>query len=88
VQHLLTHKNWKFEKYITLKIQTDDLQKIQATSADNINMSVDSTVNWRITNVEVAATMAAETMVQSGQGSVAVSDPLCALRTVDWAKCR
>ena len=69
--HLLTHKNWKFEKYITLKIQTDDLQKIEATSADNINMSVDSTVNWRIVDVEVAATMAAETMAATGQGEVA-----------------
>merc|ERR1711903_319906 len=51
--------NHKFEKFITLKIQTDELEKIQATSADNINMMVDSTVNWRIVDVEVAATMAA-----------------------------
>lgn len=64
--HLLTHKNWKFEKFITLKIQTDDLERIQATSADNINMTVNSTVNWRIVDVEVAATMAAETMASSG----------------------
>ena len=28
--HLLTHKNWKFEKFITLKIQTDELEKIDA----------------------------------------------------------
>merc|ERR1719198_1746999 len=69
--HLLTHKNWKFEKFITLKIQTDDLEKIQATSADNINMMVNSTVNWRIVDVEVAATMAAETMAMSGTGNVA-----------------
>merc|ERR1719262_629656 len=65
--HLLKHKNHKFEKFISLKIQTDDLEKIQATSADNINMMVDSTVNWKITNVEVAATMAAETMAASGR---------------------
>merc|ERR1719359_2348056 len=69
--HFLTHKNWKFEKFITLKIQTDDLEKIQATSADNINMMVNSTVNWRIVDVEVAATMAAETMAMSGTGDVA-----------------
>merc|ERR1719399_2466628 len=68
--HFLTHKNWKFEKFITLKIQTDDLEKIKATSADNINMMVDSTVNWRIVDVEVAATMAAETMAMSGKGSI------------------
>merc|ERR1719408_1176675 len=65
--HLLRHKNHKFEKFITLKIQTDELEKIQATSADNINMMVDSTVNWRIVDVEVAATMAAETMASTGK---------------------
>merc|ERR1711939_283479 len=65
--HFLTHKNWKFEKFITLKIQTDELERIQATSADNINMLVNSTVNWRIVDVEVAATMAAETMASSGR---------------------
>jgi len=69
--HFLTHKNWKFEKFITLKIQTDELERIQATSADNINMLVNSTVNWRIVDVEVAATMAAETMAQSGKGKIA-----------------
>ena len=38
--HILNHKNWKFEKFMTLKIQTDDLEKIHATSADNIEMQV------------------------------------------------
>merc|ERR1719379_616191 len=65
--HLLKHMNHKFEKFMTLKIQTDELEKIKATSADNINMMVDSTVNWRIVDVEVAATMAAETMAASGR---------------------
>ena len=55
------------QKFMTLKIQTDDLEKIQATSADNINMMVNSTVNWRIVDVEIAATMAAETMAISGR---------------------
>merc|ERR1719181_1103251 len=65
--HLLDHMNWKFEKFMTLKIQTDDLERIQATSADNINMMVTSTVNWRIVDVITAATMAAETMATSGK---------------------
>jgi len=51
--HFLNHKNWKFVKFITLKIQTDDLEKIKATSADNIEMEVTSTVNWRVADVEV-----------------------------------
>lgn len=65
--HLLNHKNWKFEKFMTMKIQTDNLERIQATSADNIIMNVTSTVNWRIIDVECAATLAAETMAISGR---------------------
>jgi len=59
------------DQFISLKIQTNDLEKIKATSADNIEMSVTSTVNWRITDENVAGTMAAETMNESGKrGSV------------------
>merc|ERR1719248_4204 len=65
--HVLNHKNWKFEKLMTLKIQTDDLEKIQATSADNIEMQVTSTMNWKITDVIIAATNAAETMAVTGK---------------------
>merc|ERR1712054_734885 len=72
--HLLDHMNWKFEKFLTLKIQTDELQKIQATSADNINMMVTSTVNWRITDPVTAATMAAETMATSGKAGEISAD--------------
>jgi len=72
--YLLDHMNWKFEKFMTLKIQTDDLEKIQATSADNINMMVTSTVNWRITNPVIAATMAAETMATSGKSKDVSAD--------------
>ena len=68
--HLLTHQKWRFEKFITLKIQTDDLECIEAASADNVIMSVDSTVVWRIKDVRIAATMAAETMASAGQGEV------------------
>eukprot|EP00419_Tripos_fusus_P019601 CAMPEP_0172744204 /NCGR_PEP_ID=MMETSP1074-20121228/134558_1 /TAXON_ID=2916 /ORGANISM="Ceratium fusus, Strain PA161109" /LENGTH=515 /DNA_ID=CAMNT_0013575107 /DNA_START=24 /DNA_END=1571 /DNA_ORIENTATION=+ len=68
--HLLTHKNWRFEKLLTLKIQTDDLEKINATSADNITMLITSTVTWKIVDARRAATMAAETMSVSGRGDV------------------
>jgi regulator of protease activity HflC (stomatin/prohibitin superfamily) len=69
--HLLTHQNWRFEKFMTTKIQTDDLEEIKATSADNIILLVNSTVNWKIVDVEVAATKAAETMsTAKGDGSV------------------
>jgi len=64
--HLLGHQKWKFEKFITLKIQTNELESIKAASADNVIMSVTSTVVWRIKDVRVAATMAAETMSSVG----------------------
>jgi len=60
--HFLNHRNWKFEKFMSLKIQTDELQKIEATSADNVNLAVTSTVNWRVCDVKTAAVNAAETM--------------------------
>jgi regulator of protease activity HflC (stomatin/prohibitin superfamily) len=65
--HLLPHIKWKFEKFITLKIQTDDLEKIRAASADNIIMQVSSTVVWRIKNVHTAALFGADTMASSGK---------------------
>ena len=72
--HLLTHQKWRFEKFITLKIQTDDLERIQAASADNVIMEVNSTVVWRIKSVRLAAMMAAETMSVSGSGQGIAAD--------------
>merc|ERR1712139_596518 len=67
--HLLDHRNWKFEKFMTQKIQTNDLQRIEATSTDNVMMHTDATVVWRITKVDDAARWSAETMRNDGQES-------------------
>merc|ERR1712100_74838 len=67
--HLLPHRNFKFEKFMTQKIQTNDLQRIEATSADNVMMHTDATVVWRITKVDDAAKWSAETMRNDGQES-------------------
>jgi len=64
--HLLNHRNWKFEKFMTEKIQTDNLERIEATSADNVMMHTDATVVWRVTDVQAAARMSAETMQRDG----------------------
>lgn len=64
--HLLTHKNWTFEKLLPLKIHSKNLESITCTSADNINLKVDSNVTWRIADPHLAATMAAETMSAGG----------------------
>merc|ERR1711959_358505 len=67
--HLLNHRNWKYEKMMTQKIQTNDLQRIEATSADNVMMHTDATVVWRVTNVNEAVRGSAETMTSDGQDS-------------------
>merc|ERR1719359_2427570 len=43
------------------------LEDLLVTSADNVLMKVTSTVVWRITDVETAARMAAETMHPDGK---------------------
>merc|ERR1711998_146968 len=74
--HLLPHRNFKFEKFMTQKIQTDDLQRIEATSADNVMMWTDATVVWRISDVHQAAKWSAETMRCDGKDATnaAMSD--------------
>lgn len=64
--YTLSHRNHKFEMFISQKIQTDELRNIKAASADNVVIAVMATVNWRIINVETAARMAADTMLQGG----------------------
>merc|ERR1712054_346600 len=71
--HLLNHRNWKFEKFMTQKIQTNDLQRIEATSADNVMMHTDATVVWRISRVDDAARWSAETMRHDGRDSMSSS---------------
>ena len=66
--HLLTHRNHKFEKFITRKIQTDDLKRLEVMTGDNVLLSVDATVCWNIENVQKCAERAAETMDASGAG--------------------
>jgi len=77
--HLLTHRNWKFEKFISTKIQTDELKRIEAASADNVIMMVDATVLWRISDVSTAVLMSAETM-NSGRHESRSGDTIVKLR--------
>merc|ERR1712072_1629070 len=64
--HMLTHRNWKFEKFMTMKIQTNDLKEIRATTGDNVLLETQANVNWCVKDVALAARMAAETMKHDG----------------------
>jgi regulator of protease activity HflC (stomatin/prohibitin superfamily) len=68
--HMLTHRNWKFEKLISLKIHTDDLGPFRATSADNVVLETVASVNWRVMDATLAARMAADTMSSYVEGQV------------------
>merc|ERR1712012_905806 len=50
-------------------MQSDDMKRIAATSADNVLMHVDATVIWRITDVETAALNSVETIAKDGSDS-------------------
>eukprot|EP00403_Amphidinium_massartii_P019215 CAMPEP_0178410356 /NCGR_PEP_ID=MMETSP0689_2-20121128/20936_1 /TAXON_ID=160604 /ORGANISM="Amphidinium massartii, Strain CS-259" /LENGTH=577 /DNA_ID=CAMNT_0020031527 /DNA_START=68 /DNA_END=1797 /DNA_ORIENTATION=- len=65
--HMLTHRNWKFESFMSLKIHTDDLGPVSTTTADNVVLSTTATVNWRIVDPARAARMAADTMPGSSE---------------------
>eukprot|EP00586_Coscinodiscus_wailesii_P019336 CAMPEP_0172499342 /NCGR_PEP_ID=MMETSP1066-20121228/125894_1 /TAXON_ID=671091 /ORGANISM="Coscinodiscus wailesii, Strain CCMP2513" /LENGTH=644 /DNA_ID=CAMNT_0013273035 /DNA_START=43 /DNA_END=1977 /DNA_ORIENTATION=- len=78
--HLLTHQKHRFEKFIPLTIQTDDLENVKAASADNVVVSVDAAVVWRIVDVRTAATMAADTATGESGARDKVGDGISRLR--------
>ncbi|CAE7382094.1 unnamed protein product [Symbiodinium natans] len=63
--YMLTHRNWKFEKFMTKKLQTNDVGPIQVTTGDNVPLEATATVNWVIEDARLAARMAANTMASS-----------------------
>eukprot|EP01061_Rhynchopus_euleeides_P037094 TRINITY_DN627_c0_g1_i5.p2 TRINITY_DN627_c0_g1~~TRINITY_DN627_c0_g1_i5.p2 ORF type:complete len:462 (+),score=205.05 TRINITY_DN627_c0_g1_i5:235-1620(+) len=78
--HLLMHRNHKFEKFLSQKIQTDNLARIEVITADNVLMLADATVNWRIANPELAAKNAAETMKKQHTGDTGNQGDITKLR--------
>ena len=63
---MLTHRNWRFEKFLTCKIQTNDLKRVRCTTADNIVLETSANVIWIIDDVARAAKMAVQTMRYDG----------------------
>ena len=74
---LFTDRNHKFEKFVSTKIQTDELKRIQAASADNVIMMVDATVLWRISDVNTAVRMSVQTMNSDGSKPKRTTSKLC-----------
>jgi regulator of protease activity HflC (stomatin/prohibitin superfamily) len=72
--HLLTHQKWKFERFINMKVQSEDLREINVASADNILMNIDATIVWKIVDAEKAAIMVTETIFRSDISLGTVTD--------------
>jgi regulator of protease activity HflC (stomatin/prohibitin superfamily) len=62
---------------VSTKIQTDELKRIEAASADNVIMLVDATVLWRVSNVDTAVRMSVETMHSDGSKANPTTEKLC-----------
>jgi len=60
--YMLTHRNWKFEKFMTKKLQTNDVGPIAVTTGDRVPLMATANVNWLIEDAKLAARMAATTM--------------------------
>jgi len=71
--YMLTHRNWKFEKFMTKKLQTNDIGPIKVTTGDNVPLEVTATVNWVIENVILAARMSANTMQKQAPSATAAT---------------
>eukprot|EP00927_Polykrikos_kofoidii_P083177 TRINITY_DN8464_c0_g1_i2.p1 TRINITY_DN8464_c0_g1~~TRINITY_DN8464_c0_g1_i2.p1 ORF type:complete len:591 (+),score=84.93 TRINITY_DN8464_c0_g1_i2:55-1827(+) len=53
--YMLTHQNWTFQTWLSLKMQTNQLGPLNVTTGDNINLRVVANVNWIIRDGCIAA---------------------------------
>jgi regulator of protease activity HflC (stomatin/prohibitin superfamily) len=60
--YMLTHRNWKFEKFLSMKLQQDDVPAFTITTGDNIPLDAVVNVTWSVQDAELAARMAANTI--------------------------
>jgi len=58
--HLLTHQKWRFDRFINIETQHDDLEKVRATTADNVLINIHGTITWRIEDITKVATKLSE----------------------------
>jgi len=90
--HLLTHQKWRFDRFLNVETQHDDLKKVRATTADYVLIDIHATVTWRIEDVIKVATKLSESPIsdasaESSDDGFAISSTLRRdiLRLVDAA---
>jgi len=90
--HLLTHQKWRFDRFLNVETQHDDLEKVRATTADYVFIDINATITWRIEDVIKVATKLLESHrsdagIESSEDVFAISSTLRRdiLRLVDAA---
>lgn len=68
--YMLTHRNWKFEKYLSMKLQQDDVPPFTITTGDNVPLDAIVNVTWVVQDAEMAARMAASTIGPKADGGI------------------
>mmetsp|Transcript_180 Transcript_180/g.261 ORF Transcript_180/g.261 Transcript_180/m.261 type:complete len:569 (-) Transcript_180:1141-2847(-) len=63
--YLLTHQKWRFERFMNMKLQSDELRKVTAATADNLLISLDAVTTWKVCSAQEAALMITETVFRS-----------------------
>lgn len=53
--YMLTHQNWTFQTWLSLKMQTTELEPDVVTTGDNINILLQANVNWVVKDAVKAA---------------------------------
>lgn len=76
--HLLTHRNWKFQKLIPLKQENMELGIVRACTRDYIHMEVSATCTWRIVDERLTCLYGVRTM--NPDGSYVVGDDINKIR--------
>lgn len=76
--HLLTHRNWKFQKLIPLKQENMNLGVIKACTRDYVHMEVVATCTWRIVDENLTCLYGVQTM--NPDGTYVVGDDIDKIR--------
>jgi regulator of protease activity HflC (stomatin/prohibitin superfamily) len=63
--HLLTHQKWRFERFMNMKLQSDDLRQLTVSTADNLLILINALVTWRVSDAKRAAVMITDTVSRS-----------------------
>lgn len=61
--YMLTHQNWKFELFLTQKMQTETIGPVEVSTGDNIALRIVANASWLVADAVMAASRNVDTKV-------------------------